>query len=493
MVEQQNIEKLPGSKARVILKVSGDETAKQYQSIIQKYAKSIEVKGFRKGHVPKSILEQRYGRELKGEAFSQLLDHATQESFPKLNPAPLPYAQPYLGSLDNSEEPSAEDEKKLLESFVPGQEISLPIIYDIFPELPEITLDGIKIEAASVELDDAAVTAELDKMREQQAVMMEKKAEAASENDLVSIHFGILEEGQEEPEEKDLLRSIVRMGEDDAHGFHAHMAGLKTGDVKVLEEHSFPDVETVEEQFRGKTAKVWLKVLSIRSKQLPDLDDDFAQDLDEKYETLEDLKKDVVHRLQHDAEHVAENYQLLQVYRKWLDTVSFEMPRAMIAYQTQSMLNEMKQQTGGDDNMMMMYLAMMHEGDYKKGLSEMQKQAVWSNFVELVRDQYLKAQNWEASDEDVQAEIAHIAQHQNMSAEDFIAKNKERKSELEDYAKRQALENKLSKELISAASSGKAKGIALEDIRTKISELEVECRNLATEKFSDFDLFASVE
>ncbi len=489
MVEQHTLETLEGAKARITFQVSGENTAGEYQKIVKKYAKSIDLKGFRKGKVPVDLLERKFGKEFRAEAFQQVLEQCTKETLPNVEPKALGYSQPFLCDAEGNELPSSEA-AVLIQGFQPGQGLEFALAYETSPEVPLATLDGLDFEALTVAISDADVDTELRQLREQNAVMIERNSGVGSDGDLLSMQFALLGEGQTEVAEiaEDAkLRTIVRLGEEDAHGFQDKVKDMQKGETKVLKGHSFPDETRVEGELRGKSGDVWLEVSHIRTRELPELDDDFAQDIDEKYETVADLQAATREKLQHDAEHVAESYALLQIYRHWASSLNFAIPSSMVAYQTQSVMDKIKQRMGGKEQDLMMYLAMQHGGDAQKGLQALEKETLLSLFIDLVRDNLLESKNWQASDEEIEKELEQMARQRGGTVSELKERYKDQWEQVEEYLGQQALFARLNKQMIAEASAGTtAVEMTVSELKKKLSELESVCQDLVYQKFSPF-------
>ncbi|WGK69186.1 trigger factor [Candidatus Haliotispira prima] len=490
MEEQHTVEALQGAKARVTFRVAGDETVNEYQKIVQKHAKSIELKGFRKGKTPVDLLERRFGKEFRAETFHEILEQCTKETLPNLEPKPLGYGQPYLCDSEGIEL-GGEASGTLIDSFQPGEALEFSVGYETAPEVPLPAPEGLEFEAVEVVVTEEDVAKEIEQLREQNGVMIERKDEAGRDGDILSMQFALQcvssEEDGKETGKTEMLRTIVRIGQDDAHGFEPKVRAMKSGETSILKGHSFPDTPGVEEPLRGRIEDVQVEISSIRTRELPEPDDDFAQDIDENYETFDDLKKATRNKLEHDAEHVQQSYGLFQIYQHWTRTLEFAVPGSMVAYRTQSAMDAIRKRMDGNEANLMMYLGMSHGGDVQKGLQALEEDTMLGLFVDLVREKLLRNKGWQATDEDIDKELEHSAKHQGMTVADLKKRYEDQWDQVKDHLGREALSSKLSTELVTeAGKDGKAVKLGLVELKERLSGLEQTCRDAVYRKFSPF-------
>ena len=492
MIEQQSLETLEGSKARVTFRIEAEHTKSEYQKILNKYKKTLEIKGFRKGKVPTALIEQKFGEQLRSETFQEFLTHCFKENLANIEPAPLPYKEPHLCDADGNKL-ETEAIQKLIGSFLPNQSLEFSLSYDISPEIPwtkDISepgteLEGLQFETLELKIAEEDISAKLQKLREENSLMVERKDQAGQKGDIVSTQFFVLPEGKTEPESTDTLkRAIVRIGETDPFDFSEKIYDMQSGETIILKNHRFP--EESDEDLRGQTADVWLSISNIRTRELPELDDDFAQDIDEKYESLEDLKEDTRKTLQQNAEQQIEQYTLLQIYDHWATRLNFCIPRSMAAYFIQSAMENMKQSLGGNEQQLLMYLAMQHGGQPEQGLAALEKQILLDIFIDLVRNSLLKQKSWEASDEDIQEQLELLAKAQNTTAE--ALKEKHHGEPFQNNLRQKAHSANLSKELITEArkKSNQIINVSIAELETRLEKLKNSTTETVYQKFSPF-------
>ena len=169
------ITKLENSAVKLTVTIAKKDVAASYNESITKYAKNIQIPGFRKGKVPVSVLERKYGEALKAEAASDLVEKALGDVFETIEEKPLPYAQPTM------------DEVPVLDV---TKDLTFSVTYDIFPTVKIESLDGITIKEPVVEVGEAELNKELQQIRERNAMVLDKKDdETAAKDDIATVNY----------------------------------------------------------------------------------------------------------------------------------------------------------------------------------------------------------------------------------------------------------------------------------------------------------------
>ena len=175
---------LEKSAVKLTVTIEKKEVVDFYNSTVAKYVKNAQIPGFRKGHVPASVLERKYGDSLKADTLSELIDKSLGEIFDnETENRPLPYAQPVLESL-----PELDTTKELVYS----------VTYDVFPKVEVKNFAGITIKEPQVTVSDEDLNDELKGMQERNAMVIDKKDGVVAKDDIVTINYSELDdEGKE--------------------------------------------------------------------------------------------------------------------------------------------------------------------------------------------------------------------------------------------------------------------------------------------------------
>ena len=153
----KEITKLEHSAAKLTVTVAKEDVANGYKTTLGKYVKQVQIPGFRKGHVPASVLERKYGEQIKMEAAGDLIDSVLNEIFQdekELSNRPLPYAQPKMDEMP---------------AFDTAKEFTFTVTYDVFPSVEVKDFNGISVKEPQVSVGDAEVEEELKGIQERNA------------------------------------------------------------------------------------------------------------------------------------------------------------------------------------------------------------------------------------------------------------------------------------------------------------------------------------
>ena len=177
MVTEKSVKELENSQAALTLTIDAASIEDAYTKRIQKYAKELTLPGFRKGHVPASVIERKYGDSIREESTFDTMESALQDVIKELDAKdkPLPFATPVL-----------QDEEKLL-PFKKGEDITFTVVYDVRPsfEVPKYT--GLEVDIPAVEVTDKDIDSEVEKLRNQNAVVKNKSGKASLQSHMQSL------------------------------------------------------------------------------------------------------------------------------------------------------------------------------------------------------------------------------------------------------------------------------------------------------------------
>ncbi len=273
METSKKFEALEHSSVKLTVTVPKKEVKKSYDELIAQYAKTIQLPGFRKGKVPVAILERKYGEALKQDVASDIIEKAVEEVFTDLDKndtenRPLPYARP---SMD--EFPQMDLDKDLVFS----------IKYDVMPKVTVEGLDKVSIKEPQVSVGDAELKEELENIRERNAMVVDKKdGEKAAKDDVATIDY--FEVGDDDKEIEGTKREdfVFTIGtEQNIFKLDNDIIGMKKDDTKVVTKKFAKD--DANEELAGTTKKISVTVKALKVRDLPDLDDELAQDVNAKY------------------------------------------------------------------------------------------------------------------------------------------------------------------------------------------------------------------
>ncbi len=415
------VEKLEKNMAKLTIEVSADELEKAIEKAYQKQKKNISVPGFRKGKVPRMMVEKMYGKEV-------FYEDAANEIIP------VEYEKAYDACGENIVSSPKIDVVQI--------EAGKPFIFTAEVALkPEVTLGaykGIEVDKVEVEVSDAEVDAEIEKERERNARSISVEDRAVADKDQTVIDFegfvdGVAFEGGKGENYPLTIGSGAFIP-----GFEEQLIGKNIGeecDVNV----TFPE-EYHAEDLAGKPAVFKVTVKEIKEKQLPELDDEFAAEVSE-FDTLAEYKEDVKKNLTEKREKDVKNAKEDAVVDAIIENATMEIPEAMIETQQRQMIQEFAQ------NIQMQGLSIDQYFQFtgltaEKMMEQVKPQAEKRIKSRLVLEAVAKAENLTASEEDFDKEVTRMAEMYQMEADKVKESIGEegKKQMMEDIAVQKAAE-----------------------------------------------------
>ena len=445
----KEIEKLEHSAARLTVTVAKEDVAKRYSETLTTYVKQAQLPGFRKGHVPPSVLERKYGSAIKQEAAADLIDTSLNEIFAddaeKAN-RPLPYAQPALEKMP---------ELNVHEDF------TYTVTYDVFPQVSVKDVSGITITEPQVTVGEQELAAELAGIQERNAVVIDKKAgESVEQGDIVTVNYSETgDDGKEiEGAKREGFVFTVGTGEN-SYGFDDDIIGMKKDETKQLTKTYAPD--DTHEELAGKTKHITVTVTQIKVRNLPALDDELAQDVNEKFSTLDDLKADIKKSLESAKERKITELKTNDLLSQLIAQHPFEIPASMLQTELDSRWRMMAQQfqtTPQDLERMVTASGQTKEEMLTSWAGDAEKMLKSRIIVESL----LRERNISVTPDEIEAEYVRIAESSGISVEDV--KKRYADARLKEYLIDEAKEQKLYKLLFAEVKVTKGDNLAFADL-----------------------------
>ena len=405
-VQVENLEK---NMAKLTIEVTAEDLEKALNAAYQRQKKNISIPGFRKGKVPRAMVEKMYG--------------------------PAVFYEDAVNSLIPQEYAKAADESGL--DIVSQPEIDVVQIekgkpFIITAEVavkPEVTLGeykGLEVPKADLEVTDEEIEAELKKEQEKNARTIHVEDRAAQEGDKVTIDFegfvdGVAFEGGAGKDYPLTLGSKTFIP-----GFEEQLVGValeQPVDVNV----TFPEDYQAEE-LKGKEAVFKCVIHKIEAKELPELDDDFAKDVSE-FDTLEEYKKEIKDNIEKRKADAAKTEKENAVVDKAIENAQMDIPEAMVKTQINQMIDDFARRIQSQGLTMEQY--MQFTGSTRETMQEqMRPQAMKRIQSRLVLEKVAEVENIQISDEKLDEELTKMAEMYKMELDKF-------KELVDDYQKDQ--------------------------------------------------------
>lgn len=414
------VEKLEHNMAKLTVEVAAEDVEKALQAAYLKQRKQINIPGFRKGKVPRQMIEKMYGPEV-------FYDEAANNMIPDA------YAKAYDESeLDIVSQPKIE---------VVQMEKGKPFIFTAeVATKPEVKLGdykGLKVDKVSTRVTQKEVDEEIEKERERNARTIEVTDRAVQDKDEVTLDFegfvdGVAFEGGKGEDYPLTIGSGSFIP-----GFEEQLIGAEI-DKEVEVNVTFPK-EYHSEELAGKDATFKCTVHTIKAKELPELDDEFASEVSE-CETMDAYRAEVKKNIKERKERTGKEKKENQAVDQAIENAQMDIPEAMIEFQVRQMADDFArriQQQGLTVEQYFQFTGMTAE----KMMEEMRPQAEKSIKTRLVLEAIVKAENIEVSDERVEEELTKMAEAYQMEVEklkEFMGEN-EKKQIKEDLAVQEAI------------------------------------------------------
>ncbi len=390
------------SKGTLTFEIDVDTINKGIDEAFVETRKKITVPGFRKGRVPRQIFNQMYGEEsLYQDALNKVLPDAYNEAVKETNIQPV-------------------DQPKIdIKSMEKGQPWVLTAEVDVMPEVKLGEYKGMEVPAQDTTVTDADVDGALETKRQQQAELVLKEDKPAEKGDTVVIDYKGSVDGEEFDGGSAENYSLELGSGSFIPGFEDQLIG-HNADEDVDVNVTFPE-DYHAKNLAGKDALFKVKIHEIKEKQLPELDDDFAKDVDEDVDTLAELKEKTKKQLQEEKDNQAKAAIEDAAINKAVANAEIQdIPQAMLDDDTnrqmQQYLAGMQQQ--GISPQMYFQITGTKEEDLKKQFANDAAQRVKTN---LVLEAIVDDANLDATDEEIAKEISDLAKQYGLE-EDAVKK-----------------------------------------------------------------------
>ncbi|MGO4888606.1 trigger factor [Anaerobacillus sp. MEB173] len=383
-------EKLEGNEGVLTIEVDAEKVNGALDEAFKKVVKQVNVPGFRKGKMPRPMFEKRFGVEsLYQDALDLLLPEAYAKAIDETGIEPV-------------DRPDID-----VEQMEKGNNLIFKATVTVKPEVHLGDYKGLEVEAEDTTVSDEDVENELKQLQEKHAELIVVEDGKVENGDTVVLDFeGFVDDVAFEGGKAENYSLEVGSGSF-IPGFEEQLVGLAAGEEKDVNV-SFPE-EYHANDLAGKPAVFKVKIHDIKRKELPAIDDEFAKDVNEEVETLDQLKQNIKDKLTTQKEHEADHNKRDTLVEKAAENATIDIPEAMIKTETDRMLEEFGQRL----QMQGMNLDMYYQfaGTDEDGMREQFKADAEKRVrINLTLEAIATAENLEASDEEVEEELGKMAE-----------------------------------------------------------------------------------
>lgn len=415
------VEKLEKNMAKLTIEVSAEEFDKAIDKAYQKNKGKMSVPGFRKGKVPRQMIEKMYGAGV-------FYEDAANEIIPTA----------YETELDNCELEVVSQPKIDVVQIEKGKPFIFTAEVAVKPEVELGKYTGFDIARPEVEVTDEELNAELDKAREQQARTIPVEDRPVADGDMTVIDFEGFVNGEAFEGGKGTDYPLTIGSHSFIDTFEEQLIGKNIGE-EVEVNVTFPE-EYHAEELKGKPALFKVTVKEIKVKELPELDDDFAQDVSD-FDTLDEYKEDVKKNILTRKEDEAKGEYEEKVIDAIIADAKMEIPEPMIDLQVRQMADDFARRLQSQGLTVEQYFQFTGLTPDKL-MEQMKPQALKRIQSRLVLEAIAKTENIEVTDADVDAEIEKMAAMYQMEVDKLkeLVSDKEKEAMKADIAVSKAAE-----------------------------------------------------
>lgn len=445
----KKVENLEKSAVKLTVTVAKADVAEGYNSLLKKYAKEAQIPGFRKGHVPANILERKFGESIKMEVMGNLIDSSLNEIFADEKEAdirPLNFSQPQMDEVPE---------------FDLNKDLTYTVTYDVFPKVEVKNFDGITVKEPQVSVSDDDLNEELKAIQERNAMVIDKKdGEKVAKDDIVTINYAELDDKDAEIAGSKREGFVFTVGTaQNIYKIDDDIIGMKKDETKTFTKKYAADDANAD--LAGKEKKISVTVTAIKVRDLPALDDDLAQDVSDKFKTLDDLKNDIKLNLEKAKDRRVSEMKSNSLLEQLVEKNAFDLPQSMVKAELDGRWRMMAQQFQTTTEQLEKMItasgqtkeAMLTEwtGDCEKMLKS-----------RIIVDALLREKNISVTPEEIDAEYQKIADQNGISVEEVKKHYDDPRAK--EYLIDEAKEQKLYEELYKQVKVTKGDKVSFKDL-----------------------------
>jgi trigger factor len=372
------------------LEIPSEEITKQTEKIAKEFAKMARVPGFRPGKAPITLIKKRFAEDIKGEVLQKLVPEHVERAVAEQKLTPV--SQPQVDKLEFNE----------------GQPVKFRASFEVLPEFSLANYKALDIEMPEMSITDETVDKTLQEMRERAATFTPVEGRVVQDDDYVQVKLHGTPEGEGEPLQADSVLCHVG-AEETMAPFNENLRGATTGDHKdfdVVYPADYPDAKLA-----GKTFHYAVDVLGIKTKALPELNDEFAKDVSDAT-SLDELKNKVREGLEHERDHRQKDLQREKVLAELVKQHDFPVPESLVEHQMDVRLERVVRslaQQGVDPRAVNVDWVSLRRKQEDRAKDDVK--------AELVVDRIATEEKIDVSEEELEHELEHVASHNGQSAE----------------------------------------------------------------------------
>jgi trigger factor len=377
------------------LEIPAEEVSKATEKVAKEFARVARVPGFRPGKAPISLIKRRFADDIKGEVLQTLVPEHVEKAVAEQKLTPV--SQPQVDKLD----------------FQEGQPLKFRASFEVLPEFSLGNYQNLEIEMPEMKITDESVTNTLAEMQQRAATFAPVEGRPVQNDDFVQVKLLGTPDGGGEPLQADSVLCHVG-AEETMEPFNENLRGANVGDHKNFDVEypaDYPDPKLA-----GKKFHYAVDLLGIKTKKLPELNDDFAKDVSDAT-SLDELKKKVRDGLEHERDHRQKDLQREKILAELVRLHDFPVPESLVEHQMDVRLERVVRslaQQGVDPRAVNVDWVSLRKRQEERARDDVK--------AELVIDRIASEEKIDVTDEQLQHEVEHMASHSGESAEAIHAR-----------------------------------------------------------------------
>ncbi len=387
-----------GTKREIAVEIPAEAVARETDALIQKYQKLARLPGFRRGHVPASVIKQRFSEDIKSEVVDALVPRYFRQETEKLGL--IPVSQPRVTDLHVHD----------------GEPLRFKASFEVMPEIRVEGYKELRAEKPEITVTDQEVEDSLSSLREQHATFSAIEGRVLADGDYaqVSLH-GEPKDGEGKPVHMDdILVEIA--GKNTMPEFTENLRGTSVGDERTFEV-TYPQ-DTSDQRLAGKSFTYKVKVLGMKQKTLPELNDQFAKELGEEFTSLDLVRQRIREGMEQERKHSAEHSAKDKLVDELVKQNEFEVPEALVDRQIDVRLERglraLAAQGMRQEDLKKMDLNRLRAGQRDQALQEVK--------ASLLLEKIAEEEHIEVSDAEIDREIEALATQSKQTPEAIRAR-----------------------------------------------------------------------
>ena len=377
------------------LEIPAEEVSKATEKVAKELARVARVPGFRPGKAPVSLIKRRFADDIKGEVLQTLVPEHVEKAVAEQKLTPV--SQPQVDKLD----------------FQEGQPLKFRACFEVLPEFALGNYKSLEIEMPEMHITDESVGNTLAEMQQRAATFTPVEGRPVQDGDFVQVKLLGTPDGGGDPLQADSVLCHVG-AEETMQSFNENLRGANIGDHKNFDVEypaDYPDAKLADKKFHYA-----VDVLGIKTKTLPELNDEFAKDVSDS-SSLDDLKKKVREGLEHERDHRKTDLQREKVIAELVKLHEFPVPESLVEHQMDVRLERVVRslaQQGVDPRAVNVDWVSLRRRQEERAHDDVK--------AELVIDRIASEEKIDVTEEELQHELEHMAGHSGESAEALRAR-----------------------------------------------------------------------